>query len=384
MATKTSEVFPQGNPIKMLRPRQFVYVLALLLLCLLITAAGCAPPSAAPPATQAPDATHTPTPEPVAGLAPAPTVGAAAGSASLPEPFDSDLLLRGVQPQAYIEDACTYLKQRWAPENSAPGTVVTPIMYHRVGEGAGAGGGEGVPPAYFRRTMAEARRLGYQTVTAPQAAAFLQDNAKIPERSLLLIVDDRRLGTVEGHFLPVLEEYDWTVTLGWIIADTDTRAGLWERLERLHASGRLDVQSHGLRHLYMLPNTPVKQIREEIFGPIPILEQHVGYRPVVFVWPGGNFTKKTVEVAREAGYQLGFTVFARGPLLYNWIPLGKEERAVEDPLLVLPRYWGSRGIIEQLGKAAAIGDQAKSYAAAHFDQEAAYYHANCGGQLQKQ
>ncbi len=360
--------------------RRLRYAPALLFLALLM-AAGCAPPSAAPPAIQSPSGTLTPTQLPAASPTPALPAGAVAGAASLPDPFDSDLLLRGVQPQTYIEDACAYLQQRWAPENSAPGTILVPVMYHRVGEGAGAGGGEGVPPAYFRQTMAEARRLGYQTVTAAQAASFLEDNASIPERSLLLIVDDRRLGTVEGHFLPVLEEYDWTVTLGWIIADTDTRAGLWERLERLHATGRLDVQSHGLRHLYMLPNTPVKQIREEIFGPIPILEQHVGYRPVAFVWPGGNFTRKTVEVAREAGYKLGFTVFARGPLLFNWIPLGKEERAMEDPLLVLPRYWGSRGIIEQIGKAAAIGDEARAHAAVHFDQEAAYYRAHCGGEL---
>ncbi len=348
------------------------WLLAALLGCAASTpaAAGPPPPAALPPLPAA---------------APTPTVAVApnADHHTPPRPFTSKHLLRGVRPETYVDDGCDYLRRRWDPQNSPPGTILAPVMYHRVGEGAGAGGGEGVSPAYFRQTMAEARRLGYQTVTAAQAAAFLETNARIPERSLLLIVDDRRLGTVEGYFLPILEKYDWTVTLGWIIADTDKRAGLWERLERLHATGRLDVQAHGLRHLYMLPNTPIKQIREEIFGPIPILEQHVGYRPVVFVWPGGNFTKQTVEIAHEAGYKLGFTVFARGPILYNWVPLGKEERAMNDPLLVLPRYWGSRGIIEQLGKAAAIGDEAKQQAASSFEQEAAFYRASCGGELQR-
>lgn len=353
------------------------YAPAVLLIALAMATPGCAPAVVAITATPTPTATATPLATPTLTAAGAPAPGTPAALA----PFASKHLLRGVRPETYVGDVCLYLRQRWAPQNSAPGTILAPVMYHRVGEGPGAGGGEGVSPAYFRQTMAEAKRLGYETVTAPEAAAFLEENARIPERSLLLIVDDRRLGTVEGHFLPVLEENDWTVTLGWIIADTDQRAGLWERLERLHATGRLDVQSHGLRHLYMLPNTPIKQIREEIFGPIPILEQHVGYRPVAFVWPGGNFTKKTVEVAREAGHKLGFTVYARGPLLYNWVPLGKEEREMGDPLLVLPRYWGSRGIIEQLGKAVAIGEEARQQAAAGFEQEAAYYRANCGGEL---
>lgn len=347
--------------------------------CLLAALAGCAALAPGAAASPPPTATATPLPSPTPTIAAAPK----AGDLTPPIPFQSKHLLRGVRPESYVDDACDALRRRWDPQNSPPGTILVPIMYHRVGEGTGAGGREGVSPAYFRQTMAEARRLGYQTVTSAQAAAFLEENARIPERSLLLIVDDRRLGTVEGYFLPLLEQYDWTVTLGWIIADTDRRAGLWERLERLHATGRLDVQAHGLRHLYMLPSTPIKQIREEIFGPIPILEQHVGYRPVVFVWPGGNFTRKTVEVARAAGYKLGFTVFARGPSMYNWIPLGKEERAMGDPLLVLPRYWGTAGMVEQLGKAAAIGDEAKQKAASSFEQEAAYYRARCGGELER-
>lgn len=357
--------------------RMLQYASALLFFVLAMAAPGCAPAVGAVAATPSPGPTATPLAPPVASSTPVHS------SPAPPAPFESKHLLRGVRPESYVDDVCDYLRRRWNPQNSHPGTILVPIMYHRVGEGKGAGGGEGVPPAYFRQTMAEAKRLGYHTVTAAQAAAFLEENAPIPERSLLLIVDDRRLGTVEGQFLPILEKYDWTVTLGWIIADTDNRAGLWERLERLHATGRLDVQSHGLRHLYMLPNTPIKQIREEIFGPIPILEKHVGYRPVVFVWPGGNFTKKTVEAAREAGYKLGFTVFARGPSMYNWIPLGKEERAMGDPLLVLPRYWGSRGIIEQLSTAAAIGEEAKQQAASSFEQEAAYYRENCGDELGK-
>lgn len=318
--------------------------------------------------TLAPTTTPTATPVPATVLPPA--------------PFTTTRLNRGVQPVAYETDVCRYLERRWNPAGSTPGTILVPIMYHGVGARANRGNGDTWTPAsYFRRTMALAQDLGFETVTSAQAAAFLYENAAIPARSLLLIVDDRRIGTVEQQFLPVLTRNHWTVTLGWIIANTAQHRGLWERVERLDASGLIDVQSHGLRHLYITGSTPERLIREELFDPIPILSQHFGQRPIVFIWPGGNFTPRAVAIAEEAGYRLGFTAYPRGPLLYNWVPLGKEERRIDTPLLMLPRYWAYPGMIENLRQAAAIGDAARQAALAAFPQEAAYYQAICGGEL---
>jgi len=131
----------------------------------------------------------------------------------------------------------------------------------------------------------------------------------------------------------------------------------------------VDVQSHGFLHRYMTTFTPETEIREELFGPIPVLKKHVGKRPIAFVWPGGNFTPLTVEIAREAGYQLAFTANSNGPLLYNWIPLREEERAVGDPLMVLPRYWSSDAGFS-LDHALQFAEQAGAFAAQNYPLEA--------------
>jgi len=67
--------------------------------------------------------------------------------------------------------------------------------------------------------------------------------------------------------------------------------------------------------------------------------------------------------------------------MYNWIPQGGPERAIKDPLLLLPRYWGYPGMLTQLGDAAAIGDEAHKNALASYQDEATYYRTNCGGEL---
>jgi peptidoglycan/xylan/chitin deacetylase (PgdA/CDA1 family) len=231
---------------------------------------------------------------------------------------------------------------------------------------------------YLQSIVDRARALGFVTITTEQLAGFLEENRPIPPRSMIWIVDDRRPGTVEEYVLPVLEKYDWTVTLGWIIADT--RADLWAWMERLNATGRLDVQSHGYWHVYMVEDTPDEVVRQEIFDPRPILEEHFGHRPIAFVWPGGNFTAHSIDVAREAGYRIGFTAYSRGPLLFNWIPLGETEAAVSDPLMVLPRFWSTAAAVN-LDQAAAIAEEAEAQARQDYPAEAAWYRASCGGDL---
>jgi peptidoglycan/xylan/chitin deacetylase (PgdA/CDA1 family) len=154
-------------------------------------------------------------------------------------------------------------------------------------------------------------------------------------------------------------------------------------MEQLYASGKLDVQSHGYTgQLYIVPETPLVQIQDEIWSSTQVLEDHFGVRPIAFIWPGGNFTPLSVQVARQGGYKLGFSAYSRGPLMFNWIPQGAEERPVNDPLMVLPRAWSSAANVN-LDEAVRISEQATAYAESNFPVEAAWYHTYCGGELSK-
>jgi len=369
---------------KALAPGLWVLVLLILNAC---GSSAQTPP--APTPTRTPIVIHvsalalTPAALPAPTLAPAtprPLSLEHAAPQVTPEPplvFQSDQLLRGAKPVAYIDDTCAYLARRWNPANAAPGTFIVPIMYHRVQEKPGE---NGVPDAYFRATMKTAHRLGFQTITAQQAADFLEDNASIPPRSLMLFVDDRRVPVINFHFMPFLEQYDWTVISSWLIANTDDIPNLWERIEAAYATGRVDVESHGLRHLYVTGSTPKKKIVEELNGPIPYFEQHFGYRPVAFIWPGGNYTPYAVAQARKAGYRIAFTIYPNGPIMFNWVPLQKSDRAIDDPLLTLPRYHAN-SVKGQLPIAVQMGEQARQQAISHYPQEAAWYSQHCGGQL---
>ena len=297
------------------------------------------------------------------------------------EHFTTPLLRGGAMPQSYLTDECEYLRLRWTPEGSPIGTVVVPVMFHSIVKG----GGEVTDPKdiseeEFQAFIKYAQTLGFETVTTAELLAFLESNAHIPARSMLLIVDDRRPGLLEEHFMPVLTANDWTVTAAYI-ADPDSFDWAWEWMERLYTSGRLDVQSHGATgQLYIVPSTPLESIQAELIPAITTLEEHFGQTPLAFIWPGGNFTLPAVQIARQAGYELGFSAYSRGPLMFNWIPLGEEEHQMDDPLMVLPRAW-SNSVNVNLDQAVQIAAQARTQALDSYPAEAAYYRTYCGGDL---
>ena len=116
------------------------------------------------------------------------------------------------------------------------------------------------------------------------------------------------------------------------------------------------------------------------------IKTYYGKAPIAYIWPGGGFTAHAVQVARQVGYQLGFTVNPRGPLMYNWVPLADQadpgrpfllpEGSVRDPLMVLPRYWDTDAR-SHLDEVRVIGNQAADYAQQNKAAELEYYDIMC-------
>lgn len=287
-------------------------------------------------------------------------------------------IIRNNTPLSYIADPCQALYARWNPANSQPGTVLLPIMYHSILKDIRKIEDDtSISASDFRNQLEYARSLGFQTVTTAQVIDFLYHNAPIPKLSLLLIVDDRRPGVIREHFLPLLEEFDWTVTLAYITGIGEDWE--WQEMERLYASGRLDVQAHGYLHrgdTYFTPQTPPETIQQEVFDPIPVIFQHFGVRPYAFIYPGGNFTEPAVNTIRLAGYRIAFTTYSRGPILFNWVPQGDEEAALNQPLHLLPRAWSPAAWVS-IDHAYQLSQQAAAFAEQNKTLELSYYKQYC-------
>lgn len=319
-------------------------------------------------------------------LPPTPTATIVRTPPNLPPVYIAPYLNPLDTPHTYINDTCQYLKERWDPNNSAPGTVVMPIMFHSITDGEVTNIDQ-IHVTDFQMLMRDLLSQGFQAISTNQLAGFLEHNAKIPPRSMILIVDDRKQAEYfNTHFRDYYDDYGWMVVNSWISA-VDTPAALWADNAQLEAEGWVDHQAHGVIHNIPIDNFSTDEfINGELLGSIAAFQEHYGKTPIAYTWPGGGFSKRAVELARQAGYQLGFTINPRGPYMYNWIPLADEldparpsyipEGAMGDPLLVLPRYWDTDARYH-IDTVRLIGEEAALAAEANRQVELDYYDIVC-------
>ncbi|MDO9303470.1 MAG: polysaccharide deacetylase family protein [Anaerolineales bacterium] len=325
-----------------------------------------------------PTGTPTPTETPI------PTATIPRTPPALPATYQTSLLKAEDMPRTYVADSCQYLQNKWNPNNSAPGTVVMTIMHHGINKGEASG--NDITVTEQKKLMNDLRDMGFQAINMQQMADFMYNNAKIPQRSVLFIVDDRHFAEYfNDHFRPYFEQWGWPVVNAYI--GIDERPDLWAENAALSAENWVDYQSHGYFH-----NTPISDssaddfIMGEMGGAITSIQKYMNKTPIAYIWPGGGFSARAVELGTQLGYKLGFTVNQRGPVMYNWIPQADAvnasnpyaipETPAGNSLMTLPRYW-SANARKNIDTVRVIGEQSAQYAEQNKATELEYYDIVC-------
>lgn len=374
------------------------FTLTLSLLTILL--ASCAPATASSPtidvdalstqAVQTALAGLQPTETPLPTDTPIPTETPVRTPPALPATFSTGRLID--TPHTYEQDTCNYLRNKWNSNNAAPGTVVMVVMFHGIVKDAVAENPNAITAQDFVTMMNDLHEQGFEAINATQLADFLDYNAYIPARSVLLIADDRHFGDYfNEHFRPFHDQWGWPVVNGWISFEDGPRAlSLADNLA-LNNEGWVDYQSHGYVHnINMSDDSTDEFLRGEFEGSINDLQTNFNKTPIAIIWPGGNFGIRPVQFAREYGYRIGFTINPRGPVMYNWVPLADQpdpnrpaylpEGYVNDPRMVLPRYWPYQ-VRSELDNVRNIGKEAAAYAEQNKATELEYYDIVCAPAL---
>jgi len=310
---------------------------------------------------------------------------------ALPSTFSASQLNPLDVPHTYIQDTCQYLYDKWNSNNAAPGTVVMVVMFHGVDKEKATDAND-ISVQDFNRLMNDIKEQGFEAINMTQLADFVDHNAKIPARSVLLISDDRHQGAYfNDHFRPYHQQWGWPVVNGWISLEDGPRAISLQDNIALEAEGWVDHQSHGYIHNINMNDASTDEfIKTEFERSISDLKQNFNKTPIAIIWPGGGFGTRPVQFARQYGYRLGFTINPRGPLMYNWVPLADQsdparpaylpEGYVNDPRMVLPRYWPYQ-VQDNLDIVRNIGKDAAAYAEQNKATELEYYDIICAPTL---
>src|SRR6266498_767844 len=368
------------------------FFLSLGMLAVLVTACQPAPastPDLSAALTQAFETAFAqlqPTATPLPSETPVPATTAVRTPPALPATFVASQLNPLDTPHTYIQDTCQYLRDKWNSNNAAPGTVAMVVMFHGIIKGQVEKDNQ-ISTGDFKKVMDDLHDMGFQAINTQQLADFLYTNAKIPERSVLLVVDDRHTAqNFNDHFRSYWQQWGWPVVNGWISAFEGNDQFLQENVT-LSKEGWVDYQSHGFIHnINMNDNSTDEFLTGELQGSRANIQKYFNKTPIAIIWPGGDFGIRPVQFARKFGYELGFTINPRGPLMYNWVPQADQkdparpsyipEGPAADPLMTLPRYWDT-DVRSHLDEVRNIGKDAAAYAEQNKAIELEYYDIMC-------
>lgn len=189
----------------------------------------------------------------------------------------------------------------------------TPILgYHSV---AGDDSNITISPEIFAFQMSWLKNAGYRGVSFKHFISFIEDNGKLPEKTIVLTFDDG-LKDFYSSAWPVLRRFNFSAT---VFVPTDyigdesrwyADYGLtpvpmlsWEELRELAASG-IDIQSHSCSHRPLTELSP-EDLRQEVSESKRVLEQGLGQPVDLFCCPQGAENDEVAAAIRDAGYKAG-------------------------------------------------------------------------------
>jgi hypothetical protein len=333
-----------------------------------------------------------PTATPVPSETPIPSPTVIRTPPALPATFVTSQLNPMDKPHTYVQDTCQYLYDKWNSINAAPGTIVMAVMLHGIKKEKADVTANDMTAKDFEQMMNDLKEQGFEAINATQLADFLDHNAKIPARSVILIQDDRRTAkNFNDHFREFHDKWGWPVVNSWISFEDGPRALVLADNIALEGEGWVDHQSHGYIHnINMSDQSTDEFLKNEFEKSIADLQSNFHKTPVAIIWPGGGFGVRPVQFARQYGFRIGFTINPRGPIMYNWVPLADEkdptravflpEGYVNDPRMVLPRYWPYQ-VQANLDVVRNIGQEAAAYAEQNKTTELEYYDIMCAPTL---
>ncbi|MFD2158664.1 polysaccharide deacetylase family protein [Rubritalea tangerina] len=191
-----------------------------------------------------------------------------------------------------------------------------------------------LPTDKFRKQMQALKDLKYTVISLEEFLAWKNGTLKLPERSVLITIDDG-WKSVYTHAFPILKEFEYPFTLFLYknYVDGGGKALSSDMIKEMMQHGA-SIGSHSVSHPY--PSTVKKNIKlgteaysaflnTEFGESKSFLEDKFDKSIETYAYPGGFHTPEMFDIAKQKGYACLFTVLP-----------GKVSKTSEN--MTLPRY----------------------------------------------
>lgn len=153
---------------------------------------------------------------------------------------------------------------------------------------------------------------GLTPVSPDQLLQHLRTGAPLPEKPVLITLDDGYVGHYE-HVLPLLQKYQVPATFfvfpGKIDGDIAGRSTLtWDQLKTMAAEPLVTIASHSVTHPPDLRELSDEDLAYEVVESKRRLESQLGMPMRYFSYPTGYYDERVAQAVADAGYLAAFTM----------------------------------------------------------------------------
>lgn len=184
-------------------------------------------------------------------------------------------------------------------DESIPVLMYHSIMYEKGNELR-------MPKEQFHEQMKYLKDNGYTTLSFDELYEFLANNKPIPEKSIVITLDDGYVDNYTNAY-PVLKEFGFKAAVFDITGTVDSESSYLTsvQMKEMEANG-IQIEGHTVHHdeLNKLPyDSQLKTLKDSKQFLNNCLNKETKY----LAYPFGKYNDSTIKAAKEAGYKMAFT-----------------------------------------------------------------------------
>ncbi|ACO84762.1 polysaccharide deacetylase family protein [Clostridium botulinum] len=163
-----------------------------------------------------------------------------------------------------------------------------------------------VPKEQFKEQMEYLKDNGYTTLTLNELYNFLKKNKPIPEKSIVITLDDGYVDNYTNAY-PILKELGFNATVFVITSniDKDKRTLTSKQIKEMDEAG-IQIASHTYNHDKLDDLSYEKQL-QTMKKSKDDLEKILNHKVDFIAYPYGKWNEESIKAAKDAGYKMAFT-----------------------------------------------------------------------------
>ncbi|WP_251861634.1 polysaccharide deacetylase family protein [Clostridium sp. Marseille-Q2269] len=163
-----------------------------------------------------------------------------------------------------------------------------------------------LPKEQFREQMKYLKDNGYTTLTLHELYSFLDKNKPVPEKSIVITLDDGYVDNYTNAY-PILKEFGLKATVFAITSniDKDKRSITSKQIKEMDDAG-VQIASHTYNHDKLDDLSYEKQV-QTMKRAKDDLEKILNHKVEYIAYPYGKWNEESIKAAKYVGYKMAVT-----------------------------------------------------------------------------